>query len=141
MLTRPKHWWFTGQLLIAGLLVVAMACGSSDDGNGNGNGNGSGDATAVSEDLVCGSAPSEVEAAPSDGTILTFDDILAKDADVTNTDVVNWGLMFEQSGPLACFGEPAGDGVKLAGQGIHVAVRFPVGVRSYPPSLIHPDTQ
>ena len=136
MLTRPKHWWFTGQLLIAGLLVVAMACGSSDDGNGNGNG----DATAVSEDLVCGSAASEVEAAPFDGTILTFDDILAKDADVTNTDVVNWGLMFEQSGPLAGFGEPAGDGVKLAVQEINDAGGFQVGDTIYTINLIERDT-
>ena len=137
MLIRPKHWWFTG--LVAALFVVVMACGGgSDDGNGNGDGNG--DATAVSEDLVCGSAPSEADAAAFDGTILSFDDILAKDPDVTNTAVVNWGLMFEQSGPLEGFGAPAGDGVKLAVQEINDAGGFQVGDTIYTINLIERDT-
>ena len=73
--------------------------------------------------------------------VLTADDVLKKDPAVTKTAEVEWGWMFEMSGPLQSFGEPTGDGVKLAVQEINDAGGFQVGDTIYTIKLIDRDTR
>jgi branched-chain amino acid transport system substrate-binding protein len=115
---------------VAALAIIAVAC---TDGGGNG-----GSATNG-----CGSAPEDVEDVPASGDILTAEQILTKDPGVTKQAVLNWGWMFELSGPpqVQGFGEPTSDGVKLAVQEINEAGGFQVGDTIYTINLVERDTQ
>lgn len=127
MIKRLRIWWIVGVLLAA--LLVGAACTSDDDGDG--------------EDATATSAPTNGEAAtatPFAGTILTPEDVLAKDGTATQEVEIEWGWMFEESGPLAGFGEPTGDGVLLAVQEINEAGGFQIGDTIYTIKLIKRDT-
>lgn len=127
-LGTERLWLLTG-ITLAALVVFAIACGGGDGGNGD------------QPDLACGSPPSDSGSIEVDDRILTVEDILAKDQDISKTEVVEWGYMFERSGPLAGFGEPAGDGVLMAVQEINDAGGFQVGDTLYTIDLIEFDTK
>src|SRR3972149_3931762 len=111
--------------LFTALVVAAMACGDSEP------------------KFVCGSAPEDVEDVPGTGQVLTAEEILRKDADVTQRAQLNWGWMFELTGPpqVQGFGEPTSDGVKLAVQEINADGGFQVGDTIYTINLVERDTQ
>jgi ABC-type branched-subunit amino acid transport system substrate-binding protein len=130
MLKRTSTWWLLIALLTA-MLLAGMACKSDDNGGGGGNGNG---------DTPEPTAPLGT-ATPYTGKIWTMEEILEKDPAVTETAEVEWGFMFELSGGiLSGFGEPTGDGVKLAVQEINDAGGFQVGDTIYTIKLIEKDT-
>ena len=108
--------------------LSALACG--DDG-GTPGGNGTPAPTAE-----LGSPT------PFTGVIVGPDDVLAKDPAATETAEVKWGFMFEISGGLLqFFGQPTGDGVKLAVQEINAAGGFQVGDTVYTINLLERDTR
>jgi len=113
--------------LITVLALAAMACTS---GGG-------------ASKTACGSDPADIEDVPPSGEVLTAEQILEKDPSVTKTGVLEWGWMFELSGPpqLQGFGEPTSDGVKLAVEEINEAGGFQVGDTIYTISLVERDTQ
>ncbi|MCH8901787.1 MAG: ABC transporter substrate-binding protein [Chloroflexi bacterium] len=128
MIKRLRVWWIVGVLLTA--LLVGAACTSDDNGDG--------------EDATATSAPTNGEAAtatPFAGTILTPEDVLRKDGTATQEIEIEWGWMFEQSGPLQGFGIPTGDGVLLAVQEINDAGGFQIGDTIYTIKLIQRDTE
>ena len=130
MITRVRFWLFLALLIVA--TMAAAACG---DGSGTTDEDGTPPATAADD-----ATPSDVTPPPA-GEIITIEDILAKDGTATKTAEVEWGFMFELSGPLAGFGEPAGDGVLLAVQEINAAGGFQVGDTIYTIKLIEHDTE
>ena len=113
--------------LITALAVAAMACTS---GGG-------------SSKTACGSAPEDVDDIPGTGEVLTAEQILERDPAVTQRAVLNWGWMFELTGPpqVQGFGEPTSDGVKLAVQEINADGGFQVGDTIYTINLVERDTQ
>jgi len=112
---------------ITAVAVAAMACMSSGG----------------SSKTVCGSAPEDVDAVPATGEILTTEQVLTRDPNVTQQAVLNWGWMFELSGPpqVQGFGQPTSDGVKLAVKEINEAGGFQVGDTIYTINLVERDTQ
>ena len=130
MIKRLKVWWIVGVLLTA--LLVGAACTSDDDGDG--------------EDATATSAPTNGEAAtatPFAGTILTPEDVLAKDGTATQEVEIEWGWMFELSGPpqIQIFGMVTGDGVRFAVQEINDAGGFQIGDTIYKIKLLEHDTE
>jgi branched-chain amino acid transport system substrate-binding protein len=125
MLSRPTARTLFAGLIVA-LLTVAVACSSdTDDG-------ATGEPTS--------SASPNPTSAPS-GDVLTPADILTKDPSVTKHEEIEWGAMFELTGPLAGFGEPSADGLKMAVQEINDAGGFQVGDTIYTIKLIEHDTR
>jgi branched-chain amino acid transport system substrate-binding protein len=118
-------------IVLAGALalsVLALSCEDESDDNG--------DSAAVETptgDLATVTPPE---------TILTAEDILAKEPSATNEGTVSWGFMFELSGGvLSGFGEPTGDGVRLAVDEINEAGGFQVGDTVYTIELVERDTK
>jgi len=113
--------------VITVLAFAAMACSSSGG----------------SSKTACGSDPEDVDDVPPSGEVLTAEQVLAKDPSVTKQAVLEWGWMFELSGPpqLQGFGEPTSDGVKLAVEEINEAGGFQVGDTIYTINLVERDTQ
>jgi branched-chain amino acid transport system substrate-binding protein len=115
-------------MTIAALLLAGMACGGDDD---------DGDGASGPTDL----APTSAGGTPVDsGEVLTPEQILEKDPSVTNREVLDWGWMFEKSGALSGFGDPAGDGILMAVEEINDAGGFQVGDTIYTINLIQHDT-
>lgn len=129
MVTRVKFW-----LLLVLLLVATVAAAACDDGADTT------DDETPAPTAAGDATPSDVTPPPA-GEIITTEDILAKDGTATKTVELEWGFMFEQSGPLAGFGQPAGDGVLLAVQEINAAGGFQVGDTIYTIKLIKHDTE
>ncbi len=130
MIKRLRVWWIVGVLLAA--LLVGAACATDDDGDG--------------EDATATSAPTNGEAAtatPFTGTILTSEDILAKDGTATKEVEIEWGWMFELSGPpqIQIFATVTGDGVLFAVQEINDAGGFQIGDTIYKIKLLEHDTE
>jgi ABC-type branched-subunit amino acid transport system substrate-binding protein len=126
MFKHLRIWWILGVLLMT-LVVAGAAC----DGDG-----------ADKEKAPTPEAsPTEAGTPQVTGEIITFEDVLRKDANVTERAEVEWGWMFEESGPLQAFGEPTGDGVKLAVQEINEAGGFQVGDTIYTIKLLEHDTR
>ncbi len=82
-----------------------------------------------------------VQSTPQPGGIVGPADILRTDPNVTKHVELKWGAMFELSGPLAGFGQPAADGLKLAVDEINKAGGFQVGDTIYTIKLLKHDTQ
>src|SRR3989304_9147857 len=63
---------------------------------------------------------------PYTGKIVSPEDILAKDGTATKEATIDWGFMFELSGPpqVTGFGQPTSDGVKMAVDEINKAGGF-----------------
>jgi len=125
--TRSNTWLV---LALAGALVASLlllGCSSDDE---------SGTTTPSATD---GSPTSNTPSATGD--ILTQEDVLEKDPNVTKTAELEWGAMFEQTGPLAGFGEPSLDGLRLAVQEINAAGGFQVGDTIYTVKLLERDTK
>ena len=130
MITRVRFLLFLALLIVA--TVAAAACG---DGSGTTDEDGTPPAT-VADDVT----PSDVTPPPA-GEIITPEDILAKDGTATKEAEVEWGSMFELSGPLAGFGVPAAEGVRLAVDEINAAGGFQVGDTIYTIKLVEHDTE
>jgi ABC-type branched-subunit amino acid transport system substrate-binding protein len=115
-------------LLISTVVMLVLACNESDDGeeDGSANGDPSPEADATASD------PAE---------IITFEDVLEKDPAVTQTEELDWGWMFEETGVLSGFGVPAGDGALMAVEEINAAGGFQVGDTLYTINLIRRDTR
>ena len=120
--------WILVVLVVA--LALGMAACKSDNNNEPGDG-------GTAEPTVF------LTATPYAGTIISPDDVLEKDPAVTKRAVLEWGSMFELSGPpqVQGFGKPTSDGVKLAVQEINEAGGFQVGDTIYTIELIEHDTQ
>jgi branched-chain amino acid transport system substrate-binding protein len=125
--TRARTWILIATALAA--LTAAAACGE-DSSNGN-------DDDPTSEGPSSTAAGTTVEP----GEVLTFEQILAKDPNVTKTAEVEWGYMFEESGVLSNFGQPSGDGLKMAVDEINAAGGFQVGDTIYTIKLVEYDTR
>ena len=127
MFSRPRLGWILIALALL-ISVAAVACSSDDNGT-------------VSTD----NTPAAVDATPTPytGTIVTPEDVIRKDGSATKTAVVDWGFMFELSGPAEVigFGQPTSDGVKLAVKEINDAGGFQVGDTVYTIHLIEEDTR
>ncbi|MGB2695067.1 MAG: ABC transporter substrate-binding protein [Dehalococcoidia bacterium] len=137
MIAKQQTWW-----LVAMLLALLLAAGAACSDNKN---NGGSD-----EDTPVPSATEDVSAGtvePSE--IVTRDDVLHKDPGVTKTAEVDWGWLFELTGPpqIQVFGQVTGDGVKLAVDEINKDCTsegicgFQVGDTIYKINLIDSDTQ
>ena len=130
MAALSKH-FRPGRLALFCVLVVVLAACSG--------GNDTDDGTQPTDQPNVSPAPNGATAEP--GSIITPEDVLRKDPGVTKHAEVTWGWMFEQSGPLGGFGEPAGDGVQFAVQEINDAGGFQVGDTIYTIKLDEHDTQ
>lgn len=130
MFSRSRLAW----TLAAMALLISVAAGACSSDN---NDNGSADNTPGSE------TSDDATPTPYTGKILTPDDVLAKDGSATKTAVLDWGFMFELSGPpeVTGFGQPTSDGVKLAVKEINDAGGFQVGDTVYTIHLIEEDTR
>jgi branched-chain amino acid transport system substrate-binding protein len=120
------------QLLLVVGIVALFAAFACDD-----NGNGDGDGEPTSTDEASGTDDSTAE--PSE--VLTPGDILRKDPGITKTAEIDWGGIFEETGPLAGFGVPVKDGLDMAVQEINAAGGFQVGDTIYTINLISKDTR
>ena len=132
MIKRLRVWWIVGVLLTA--LLVGAACTSDDDVDDDG------------EDATATSAPTNGEAAtatPFSGTILTSEDVLRKDGTATKEVEIEWGWMFELSGPpqIQIFATVTGDGVLFAVQEINDAGGFQIGDTIYKIKPLEHDTE
>jgi len=80
---------------------------------------------------------------PYTGEIVSPEEILAKDGTATKEATIDWGFMFELSGPpqVTGFGQPTSDGVKMAVEEINDAGGFQVGDTVYKINLIDRDTR
>lgn len=113
--------------LLAALVVSAAACQD--------------DKTTEPPSPTDSASPAASGTPQATGDILTIDDILRKDPNVTKRGEVVWGYLFEESGTLAGFGQPAGDGLELAVQEINAAGGFQVGDTIYTIRLEKRDSQ
>jgi branched-chain amino acid transport system substrate-binding protein len=79
---------------------------------------------------------------PFTGKIVSPADVLAKDGTATKTVTLDWGAMFELSGPpqVSGFGNPTYEGVKLAVKEINDAGGFQVGDTVYKINIVEEDT-
>jgi branched-chain amino acid transport system substrate-binding protein len=118
-------------MLLMALAVGLSACGSDDDGD-------AGDGTPEATDDGGGNGD---EPTDTPEQALTKEQILEKDPSITQRAEVEWGWMFEESGPLAGFGVPTGDGVKMAVEEINAAGGFQVGDTIYTITLNEQDTR
>lgn len=127
MPSRPRVPWILAALVML-IAAVGFACG--DDGEDT-------------EPPVASPTEGAAETpTPYAGVIISPDDVLRKDGTATKTGEVEWGFMFELSGGLLqFFGQPTGDGVKLAVKEINEAGGFQVGDTIYTIRLIERDTQ
>jgi branched-chain amino acid transport system substrate-binding protein len=116
--------WLLGLLLAA--LLIGSACTSDSK-------------TQSSAPTATTSATAGPTLVPGD--VITQDKVLEKDPSVTKRAEVVWGAMFEQTGPLAGFGEPSFDGLKMAVQDINEDGGFQVGDTIYTIRLVERDTQ
>jgi branched-chain amino acid transport system substrate-binding protein len=85
------------------------------------------------------SSPTTPRTTPA--AIVGPEDVLRKDPNITKHAELKWGAMFELSGPLQGFGEPAADGLKLAVDEINKAGGVQVGDTIYTINLLEHDTQ
>jgi ABC-type branched-subunit amino acid transport system substrate-binding protein len=113
--------------------VVALSCSSN---------NGTSDKTPGSNTPGATPTVDDSTATPYAGVIIGPTDVLKKDGTATKNAEVKWGFMFEISGGLLqFFGQPTGDGVKLAVKEINEAGGFQVGDTIYTIRLIERDTK
>ena len=131
---KPLRAWWVLAVVVAGMTLAMTAC--SDDDNG---GDGGDTPTVEATDEGPGATRTPYPA----GQIVSPEQVLEKDPDVTNYEEIEWGWMFELSGPpqVQGFGVPTGDGVKLAVQEINKAGGFQVGDTIYTIKLIERDTK
>ncbi len=129
MFKRLKVWWILGVLLTS-LMVVGVACGDDDGADG--------EATQPPP-----TAGVDATATPFAGTILTPEDVLRKDGTATQEVEIEWGWMFELSGPpqIQIFGLVTGDGVRFAVQEINDAGGFQIDDTIYTIKLLEHDTE
>jgi ABC-type branched-subunit amino acid transport system substrate-binding protein len=80
---------------------------------------------------------------PYTGKIVSPTDILKKDGSATKQATIDWGFMFELSGPpeVQGFGVPTSQGAKMAVQEINDAGGFQVGDTVYKINIINEDTR
>jgi branched-chain amino acid transport system substrate-binding protein len=80
---------------------------------------------------------------PYTGDIVGPDEILAQDGTATKEVTIDWGFMFELSGPpqVTGFGQPTSDGVRMAVDEINEAGGFQIGDTMYKINLIERDTR
>ncbi len=116
--------------LMASLLLLS-ACSS----------NGSDDNIATDTPSATQGSVTPSGTAPPAGAIVTQEQILRKDPGVTKHEEIEWGAMFEESGPLQGFGEPSSDGLKMAVEEINDAGGFQVGDTIYTIKLLEHDTK
>jgi ABC-type branched-subunit amino acid transport system substrate-binding protein len=131
-----RPWWLA--IVIAGALLASLlflAC-SSDKKDG-----GSTPSATSASPSTTGASPTSDGTPQVSGDILTQEEVLKKDPSVTKHVELKWGAMFEQSGPLAGFGEPSLDGLKLAVKEINDAGGFQVGDTIYTVNLLVHDTK
>ena len=126
MPNRPTARTLLAPLIIA-LLAIAVGC-STDTSDGG------------PDAPTQAGSPSATTSEPT-GEVLTPEEILQKDPGVTNHAELDWGAMFELTGPLQGFGEPVADGLKMAVQEINDAGGFQVGDTIYTINLIEHDTR
>ncbi len=133
MVRRLRCWWTLGALAIA-LAVAAAACGDGDE-----------EIPPAQASPTEGDRPSAVASptTPAAGELVTPADVLRKDPNVTKTAEIEWGWMFELTGPpqIQVFGEVTGDGVKFAVDEINEAGGFQVGDTIYTIELLEHDTR
>lgn len=113
--------------LAAAAVITAVACRNAGDG-----GNAVRTGTPASTAVAGTSQPA--------GAVVSPAAILRKNPNVTKRVELKWGAVFELSGPLQGFGEPAADGLKLAVQEINNAGGFQVGDTIYTIKLLEHDT-
>ena len=123
MTLKRRNIFYVGILVV----VLAVALAACDDNNEPSVTNGDGTAVAPTVEVS--------------KDILTIEDILTKDPDVTLKAEVEWGSMFEETGALAGFGVPARDGLIMAVEEINAAGGFQVGDTIYTIKLIEHDTR
>jgi ABC-type branched-subunit amino acid transport system substrate-binding protein len=123
------RWVIVAFIVLLG--VVAFACG--DDG-------GDGGTATPSDGTPAGNQTPTARTPTAAGDIITTEQILEKDPNVTKRGELRWGFMFELTGTLAPFGIPTGDGIKLAVQEINDAGGVQIGDTIYTISLVERDT-
>jgi branched-chain amino acid transport system substrate-binding protein len=124
-----RRGWLLVALAACALILFAGCRGTSG-----------GKKTGVGGETTIQPSPAAVNTqAPA--TLVTREDILRKDPNVTNHAELEWGAMFELSGPLQGFGEPAADGLKMAVEEINAAGGFQVGDTIYTIRLREHDTR
>ena len=130
---KPLRPWWALAVLVAGMLVLISACGSDSKNDNNGG----------TPEPAGTEAPRPTLTPVPLGSIITPDQVLEKDAAITKRVELDWGWMFEITGPpqVQGFGQPTGDGVKIAVQEINEAGGFQVGDTIYTIKLIEHDTQ
>ena len=126
MIKREKAWLMLATLIVA-LLVGAAACNEDKK-----------EAPPATEP---GASPTTGGTPQTTGEVLTIENILQKDPTVTKREEIVWGYMFEDSGALQGFGDPAGDGIEMAVQEINDAGGFQVGDTIYTIRLAKRDTR
>lgn len=129
---KPVRAWWALAIVVAGMVVLTSACG---DDNGNG-GNGTPEPVDTEE-----ARPTLTPVPPE--SIISPEQVLEKDPGVTKHEELEWGWMFELTGPpqVSGFGIPTGDGVRLAVKEINEAGGFQVGDTIYTIKLLEHDTQ
>jgi branched-chain amino acid transport system substrate-binding protein len=133
----PRRSWLIATVGAALLVsLTLLACDSDDNGNG-----GNGDDTPAATEASPGPTDDGSDTPAPSGDVITQEQVLAKDPNITKTEELEWGAMFEQTGPLAGFGEPSLDGLRLAVQDINAAGGFQVGDTIYTVKLVERDTK
>lgn len=125
--------WSALAVLVAGMLLLISACGSDSNNDNNG---------GTPEPVDTEEARPTLTPVPPE-SIISPDQVLEKDAGITKHEELEWGWMFEITGPpeVQGFGQPTGDGVKIAVEEINAAGGFQVGDTIYTIKLIEHDTQ
>jgi ABC-type branched-subunit amino acid transport system substrate-binding protein len=136
--TRPtlhRRGLFWSVLIVAGAMMAAIcllaACSSNKSTTGD---------KTPSSTATAGASPTAGTPQAS-GPVITKDEILKKDPGVTKHAELEWGSMFEESGPLSGFGQPSEDGLKMAVKDINDAGGFQVGDTIYTIKLLSHDTK
>ncbi len=124
--SRSTFRWLLAALVIL-IAATAFGCKSKSSGPGG---------TATSN------APLPT-VTPYTGKIISPTDVLAKDGTATKQATLDWGSMFELSGPpeVQGFGQPTSKGVAMAVKEINDAGGFQVGDTVYRINLIGRDTR
>lgn len=129
MMGVPRRVLLLCTILLMTLALALASCGEGDD---------SADPDPTDPNVE---ATDDGEPTDTPEEALTIEQILEKDASITKRAQVEWGWMFEETGALAGFGVPAGDGVLMAVEEINAAGGFQVGDTIYTINLEQRDTR